>query len=133
MKNKIKLSSIALLVMFFASCSGNLSNLNTVQQQTTGNFKVLVLNESGTIKQGKGSFVVEFRNVSDGELVKVGSVSSEAVMQMAGSPMMAETTIDFTDIPGRYNATYNFPMKGNWIYTIFFNNGLKIQFNLTAM
>jgi YtkA-like len=133
MKPKISLAALALSALFFASCGGDLSNLKVVQEQTTGNFKVSVLNEDGAIKQGSGKFVVEFRDGSNNQLVKAGSVSSEAVMQMAGMPMTGETSIDFTDIPGRYNAKYNFPMKGNWIYTVYFNLGLKVTFNITVM
>jgi hypothetical protein len=133
MKTKISIASVVMLTLFFASCGGELSNLKVVQEQQTGNFKVSVLNSEGTIKEGSGKFVVEFRDTSNGELVKVGSVSSEAVMQMAGAPMTGETSIDFTDIPGRYDVQYNFPMKGTWIYTVNFNLGLKVTFHLTVM
>jgi hypothetical protein len=133
MKSKISIAVIALLWLFFSSCGGELSNLKVIQEQTTGNFKVSVLNQEGTIEQGSGKFVVEFRDANTNQLVKVGSVSSEAVIQMAGAPMTGETSIDFTDIPGRYDAKYNFNMKGTWIYTINFNLGMKVTFHLTVM
>jgi hypothetical protein len=125
--------TIVLLALFYVSCGRDLSNLKKIQEQTAGDFKVSVLNKDGSIKQGSGSFVVEFRNASNDELVKVGGVSSDAVMQMAGMPMTGETTVTNTDTPGIYEIEYNFTMKGNWKFTINFNNGLKVQFLLSVI
>lgn len=133
MKAKIKLTAIFLLGLFFVSCGGDLSNLQEIQRQKVGDFNVIILSQDGAIKQGEGTFVVEFRNVNSNKLVEVGSVTCEAVMQMAGMPMTGETTINFTDIPGRYDVKYNFSMKGNWLFTLYFNGKYRIQYTLNVM
>lgn len=133
MKPIISITIIVLLVMFFVSCGSDLSNLKKIQEQTTGDFRVSVLSEDGTIMQGSGSFVIEFRNISNNEFVKVDNISTDAVMQMAGMPMTGETAADNTDTPGQYSVKYNFSMKGNWKFTVNFNNNLKVQFVLSVM
>lgn len=133
MKAKMKLTVIVMVALFFVSCGGDLSNLKEIRRQKVGDFNVLILNQEGAIKQGEGSFVVEFRNAQSNKLVEVGSVTCEAVMQMAGMPMTGESTINFTDIPGRYDVKYNFSMKGNWLFTVDFNNKYKVQFTLNVV
>lgn len=132
MKTIIILFALVPLVLFLASCRENLSSLMLIQEQSTGDFKVSVLSYDGTIKEGSGSFTVEFRNLSDSELVKVIDVNCQAQMQMRGNPMIGETTISMTDIPGRYKVQYNFAMKGSWLFTISFNDRFTVQFTVNV-
>jgi hypothetical protein len=133
MKTKINITAIVLLALFFVSCGKDLSNLKVIQEQSTENFRVSVLSGDGTIKQGSGLFVVEFRNTSNNELVKVDNIRANAVMQMAGMPMTGETALTDTDTPGRYEVKYNFSDKGNWKFIIFFGKGLQVQFSLSVI
>lgn len=133
MKPEIKFALIAFLVFLLPSCRENLSSLMLIQEQSTGNFKISVLSYDGTIKEGSGSFTVEFRNLSDSELVKVIDVNCQAQMQMRGNPMIGETTISLTDIPGRYKVQYNFAMIGSWLFTISFNDRFTVQFTLNVI
>jgi len=128
MKLIIKITAIIPLVLLLVSCGKDLSNLKEIQQQTMGDYKVSVLNSTDVLKQGSGSFVVEFRKTSNNELVKVDNINTDAVMQMAGTPMTGETTMTDTDTPGRYEVKYNFSDKGNWKFIISFGKRLQVQF-----
>lgn len=130
MKAKIKLTAVLLPALFFVSCGGDLSSLKEIQSQKVGNFNVILLNFDGTIKEGEGTFVVEFRDATSNKLVEVGSVICDATMKMGDKLDSGKTTISFTDIPGRYDVKYNLPMKGNWIYTLYFNGKYRIQYTL---
>jgi len=133
MKTQLKIAAILLIAVFISSCSKKLDNLKEVQSQKAGDYKVSVLNESNSFKQGSGTFIVEFRKASTNELVKVDNISSESVMQMQGTPMTGETTFTASSTPGRYEVKYNFGMKGNWKFGIAFGSGLQVQFVLSVI
>lgn len=132
MKPRLILAVIAPLAFLLASCD-NLNNMTLIQQQATGDYKVSVLSDDGTIKEGSDSFTIEFRNMSDSELVKVSDVKCRAQMQMRGNPMIGETSLETSDIPGRFEVKYNFPMKGNWLFTVSFNDKYTVQFTLNVI
>jgi hypothetical protein len=133
MKTKLKIAAILLIAIFIGSCGKNLDNFKEIQSQKTGEYKVSVLSESNSFKQGSGTFIVEFRKASANELVKVDNISSEAVMQMEGMPMTGETTFSSLDTPGRYEVKYKFGMKGNWKFIVTFGNGMQVQFLLSVI
>jgi hypothetical protein len=133
MNTQIKIAVVILIAVFISSCGKNTGNFKEIQSQKTGDYKVSILNESNSFKQGSGTFVVEFRKASTNELIKVDNISSEAVMQMQGMPMTGETTFTTSDSQGRYDVKYNFGMKGNWNFVITFGNGQQAQFLLTVI
>ena len=80
----ISLSAVVLLV----AC-GNRGELKTIQTQQAGDYTLTVLSETGSIKNGAGDFVLEFRKTADNQPVHVGSVEVAPVMDMSGmAPMM---------------------------------------------
>jgi hypothetical protein len=54
-------------------------------------------------------------------------------MFMAGNPMIGELNIIKTEIPGRYEVKYNFPMSGSWVLVIFYGGLSKVQFELNVI
>ena len=130
---KIKLLLIAVLNLMMVSCSRGSSELKLVQQQQSGDYKIAILSETGTIQQGNKPFTLEFRRATDDQLVDVGNVNVAPVMDMAGmSPMIASTKVTPSDTPGRYTAIGNLTMSGHWKVNITFGNGQMARFNLSA-
>jgi hypothetical protein len=75
---------------------------------------VVLLSAGETLKQGKGAFVIEFRDGSGG-LIDVGMVTVAASMPMAGmAPMFGESTVMPTATRGRYDVSSNLGMAGTW-------------------
>ena len=130
---KMKLFLIAILALTLLSCARGSSELKLVQQQKSGDYKIAILSETGTIQQGKKPFTLEFRRATDDQLVDVGAVNVAPVMEMAGmSPMMAATQVTPSDTPGRYTAIGNLTMSGHWKVDITFGKGQIARFNLSA-
>ena len=130
----ILITLLPFVVFVFASCGKDKqSNLKEIQTKHSGNYNIILLNESGTLKQGSNVFYLEFRNTSDNQLADAGKVSTNAVMQMSGMPMTGETTIKGTDTPGRYEIKGNFSMSGKWILNVEFGKGETAQFQLTVL
>jgi len=126
-----------LLLPFFAltlfSCSKESTELKLVQQQQSGDYKIAILSETGTIQQGNKPFTLEFRKVADGQLVDVGTVGLAPVMEMAGmAPMMASAQVSPSNTAGRYTAVGNLTMSGHWKLNVTFANGQNARFNLSA-
>ena len=129
----MKLLLIAILVVTLLSCSCGSDELKLVQQQQAGDYRIVILSETGTIQQGKKPFTLEFRRASDNQLVDVGAVNVAPVMEMAGmGPMMATTLVTPADTPGRYTAIGNLTMSGHWKVNITFGDGQSARFNLSA-
>jgi hypothetical protein len=129
----MKLLLTTILVMTLLSCSRGSKELKLVQQQKSGDYKIAILSETGTIQQGKKPFTLEFRRTTDDQLVDVGAVNVAPVMEMAGmGPMMASTQVTPSEIPGRYTAIGNLTMSGHWKVDITFGKGQTARFNLSA-
>ncbi len=95
--------------------------LKEVQRVHAGALDVVLLSASGALKQGKDSFVLEFRG-ADGQLVDVGTVNMNATMAMAGmGPMLGESTVNPTSTKGRYEVASNLNMAGSWRFTVEWN------------
>jgi hypothetical protein len=95
--------------------------LKEVQRVHAGALDVVLLSGSGALKQGKDSFVLEFRG-ADGQLVDVGTVNVNATMAMAGmGPMLGESTVNPTSTKGRYEVASNLNMAGSWRFTVEWN------------
>jgi Cu(I)/Ag(I) efflux system membrane protein CusA/SilA len=94
------------------------SDLTVIQAVTSGDLSVALLNASGTFRQGRTDFVVEFRSAKTGRLVDAGTVRVEANMSMPGMPMSGGIEISRTSTSGRYTATAQFGMSGVWKMTV---------------
>ena len=115
-----------LLLTLIATASGcgkgeEAPALKEVQRVHAGALDVVLLSASGALKQGKDSFVLEFRG-ADGQLVDVGTVNVNATMAMAGmGPMLGESTVNPTSTKGRYEVASNLNMAGSWRFTVEWN------------
>jgi len=130
---KTKIILVAILAISLISCTQTNKELKLVQQQQSGNYKISILSETGSIPLGKTPFTLEFRNAADNQLVDVGTVSLSPVMEMAGmGPMMATSQIISSGTPGRYTAVGNLTMSGHWKCNVTFGNGQNVRFNVSA-
>jgi len=130
---KMKMLFTPILALMLLSCSPRSQELKLVQQQQSGEYKIAILSETGTIQQGKKPFTLEFRRATDDQLVDVGTVDVAPVMEMAGmGPMMATTRVTPSGTPGRYTAIGNLTMSGHWKVNVTFGNGQSARFNLSA-
>jgi hypothetical protein len=85
----------------------------TVQQVKAGDLEILLRSPTGTLRQGRNAFTIEFRS-ADGKLADVGTVRASANMQMPGMVMSGGLQVHPTDVAGRYEATAEFGMAGAW-------------------
>ena len=87
--------------------------LKELQRTKSGDLDIVLLSDDEGVRQGKDTFVLEFRRGSD--LVDVGTVKVNATMVMAGmAPMMGSVFIERGDAPGRYKADTDLGMSGGW-------------------
>ena len=85
-----------------------------VQTIRAGDLDIVLLSPSGTLRQGRNSFTFEFRRTGTTTLVDAGSVRASANMSMPGMVMSGGLQVAPTGVPGRYAATAEFGMAGNW-------------------
>ena len=106
-----------LSALLLAACANadNASTLKEIQRAQAGMLDLVLLSDTGALKQGKDTFVLEFRNRADQRLVDVGAVKVNATMSMAGmAPMIGSTMVERTDTAGRYDVATDFGMAGSW-------------------
>jgi hypothetical protein len=84
-----------------------------VQQIRSDDLTIVLLSPSGTLRQGRNTFTIEFRK-ENGSLVDVGAVRTSANMIMPGMAMSGGVQVGRTTTPGRYQATADFGMAGAW-------------------
>ena len=124
---------ISLSALMLLCACGNKGELKTVQTQQAGDYTLTVLSESGSIKNGAGDFVLEFRKTADNQPVHVGSVEVAPVMDMAGmAPMMGKAETTPGDTIGRYHVKSNLSMAGLWKFNVKFGDGQSVRINLKA-
>ncbi len=102
------------------SGASDTSAATLVQRVRAGDLEIVVLSPTGTLKQGRNSFTIEFRSAA-GTLVDAGTVHARANMTMPGMVMSGELEITRTAVPGRYGATATFGMAGAWPIAIEWN------------
>jgi hypothetical protein len=105
-----------LLVLVLSACKGGDQGaaLKELQRAHSAAVDVVLLSDGETLKQGRGSFVLEFRGPG-GQLLDVGTVKVNATMAMAGmSPMFGTSDVQKSDTPGRYVVTSDLGMAGTW-------------------
>jgi hypothetical protein len=88
-----------------------------VQSVTSGDVRVTILSDTGTLRQGRHRFWIEFRDPS-GRLVDAGAVQITGAMTMPGMVMSAGIEISPTAVQGRYLALGEFSMAGVWQLTV---------------
>jgi Cu(I)/Ag(I) efflux system membrane protein CusA/SilA len=88
--------------------------LGVIQTVRAADLHVVLLSPTGTLRQGRNSFTVEFRRAGTNTLIDVGTVRASANMPMPGMVMSSGLQIAPTGVPGRYIATAEFGMAGAW-------------------
>jgi hypothetical protein len=85
----------------------------------SGSLDVVLLSRQAALGQGKDSATIEFRSASDRSLVDVGTVKATATMAMAGmAPMSGGVAVERTNTAGRYLASSDLGMAGQWRLTV---------------
>jgi len=129
----MRLLFIFVVLVTLFSCTPASKELKPIQQQKSGDYLVTLLSETGTLQQGTGKFVLEFRKNADNQLVDVGNVDIATTMEMPGmGPMIGSTTVNRTGVAGRYEAKGEFTMVGLWKCNVTFGSGQSVRFNLNA-
>ena len=88
-------------------------NGTVVQHVQAGGLRIALMSPTGTFRQGRNTFTIEFRSTG-GALVDAGTVHGSANMSMPGMVMSGGLELTPTDVPGRYRATAEFGMAGAW-------------------
>ena len=116
---------ILVLVLVASGCRQSpepSSQLNELAKSRVGALDVVLLSADTTVNVGKDKVTVEFRGASDGRLVDVGTVKANAMMPMAGmAPMLGPVVIERSSEPGRYIATTELSMAGEWRLSLEWN------------
>jgi Cu(I)/Ag(I) efflux system membrane protein CusA/SilA len=94
---------------------------SVVQTIRAGDLDIVLLSPSGTLRQGRNTFTIEFRKPADRGLVDVGAVHASANMAMPGMVMSSGLQVTPSGVPGRYLATAEFGMAGAWPMSIEWN------------
>jgi Cu(I)/Ag(I) efflux system membrane protein CusA/SilA len=85
-----------------------------IQTVRAGELDVVLLSPTGTLRQGRNAFTIEFRERGTNTLVDAGTVRASASMPMPGMAMSGGLRIAPTGVAGRYSATAEFGMAGAW-------------------
>jgi Cu(I)/Ag(I) efflux system membrane protein CusA/SilA len=89
-------------------------NAGVVHSVRSGDIDVVLLSSTGTLRQGRNAFTVEFRRAGTDALVDVGAVRASANMTMPGMVMSSGLQLTPTGTPGRFAAIADFGMAGAW-------------------
>jgi hypothetical protein len=111
-------SILAALLLAACGRGDQAASLKELQRAHSGSVDVVMLSDSDTLHQGKGTVVVEFRDGA-GKLVDVGMVMVNATMTMPGmAPMFGDNSVKQTDTKGRYEVATDLGMAGTWRFTV---------------
>jgi Cu(I)/Ag(I) efflux system membrane protein CusA/SilA len=75
---------------------------------------IVLLSETGALRQGRNRFFIEFRRTGGTAPLDVGTARASANMAMPGMVMSSGLRLEPTAVPGRYTATTEFGMAGMW-------------------
>ena len=117
---RVSWQSLAVFVVLAAWVAGpaTAAELKPIKTQKTRELNVRLLSESGQLKPGKNTFVLEFASMKDNQPADVGKVSLSASMSMPGmAPMVSGATLE-PDGPGRYRGTISFSDSGDRQVTV---------------
>ena len=115
---RIRLTCLLLTALLGAACNGAgapAKSLRELAKSRAGNLDVVLLSTDDGLTTGKDTITVEFRSPSDGRLIDVGTIRANAMMPMTGmAPMIGPVDVQPTSVPGRYIATSELSMAGEW-------------------
>ena len=96
--------------------------LNELAKTRVRDLDVVLLSSDTAVNTGRDTVTVEFRAASDGRLVDVGTVKGSATMPMTGmAPMFGPVAVERSAVPGRYRATSELSMAGEWRLSLEWN------------
>jgi hypothetical protein len=106
---------VAIVVLILlAGCGRQQAPLKELQRVKSGAVDVVLLSPADALRQGKDTFVLEFRDAG-GNLVDVGTVTVAASMPMTGmAPMFGDCMVAPTSTKGRYGVSSTLGMAGTW-------------------
>lgn len=112
----------AVVVMSGCAQPESAERLNELARTRTRDVEVVLLSSDMAMNTGKDTVTVEFRATSDGRLVDVGSVKGSATMPMTGmAPMFGPVDVERSEVPGRYLASSELSMAGEWRLSLEWN------------
>ena len=123
MKKVLVVFASLVVAVSLAGCkSSNVDvNLKPIETHKVGNLNVVLMNDTGELKQGQNDFVVQFQN-QQGIPVDVGEVQIGSSMSMPSmAPMSGESVITPAGQTGTYRVKSNFGMSGAWHFTVAWN------------
>jgi hypothetical protein len=124
MKTTIVLSMVLVAALALVGCNSNkfdASKLKAVETHKVGDLNVVLMNDTGELKQGQNDFAVQFQDLQ-GQPVDVGEVQLGSSMTMPSmAPMSGESEITPAGSAGTYRVKSNFGMSGAWHFTITWN------------
>ena len=94
---------------------------SVIQMVRAGDLDVVLRAPTGSLRQGRNAFTIEFRRAGTTALVDAGTVRASANMPMPGMVMSGGLQVTPTGVPGRYSATAEFGMAGAWQMAIEWN------------
>ena len=99
----------------------DVSQLKPIETHKIGDINVVLMNDTGELKQGQNDFVVQFQS-QQGQPVDVGEVQLGSNMSMPSmAPMSGNSEITPAGTTGTYRVKSNFGMSGAWHFTINWN------------
>jgi hypothetical protein len=114
---RVTVAAIALMACLACGRGEQGVPLKELQRAHSGTLDVVLLSDGESIKRGKGSYVIEFRDGSG--LVDVGTVTVSASMPMPGmAPMFGDNSVTPSPTKGRYNVASDLGMAGTWRFMI---------------
>ena len=124
---------LVMLALQLTACKQQPTEFKSIQQQRSGDYVVVLLNDTGVLKQHAEHLRLEFRNASTNELANVSNVQIETTMKMPGmGPMFGNISSLRQDSRGRYDFDADFPMAGQWNFLVTFQPNGRVQFNASA-
>ena len=124
MKKALVIFATLAIAVILVGCKGSgldVSKLKPIETHKVGDINVVLMNDSGELKQGQNDFVVQFQN-QQGQPVDVGEVQLGSNMSMPGmAPMSGESEITPAGQTGTYRVKSNFAMRGAWHFTVNWN------------
>jgi hypothetical protein len=124
MKKALVMCGVIAIALGQAGCKGSkvdVSELKPVETHKVGDINVVLMNDTGDLKQGQNDFVVQFQN-QQGKPVDLGDVQLGSSMSMPSmAPMSGESEITPAGQTGTYRVKSNFAMSGAWHFTINWN------------
>jgi hypothetical protein len=92
-----------------------------IQTLRSGDLEIVLRSGAGAFRQGRNTFVIEFRRAASDTLLDVGAVRASGNMAMPGMVMSSGLRVTPTSVPGQYTATAEFGMAGAWQMAIEWN------------